>query len=243
MNKSYIIVIITLVILFLLVLTNPDSVVHKAKVKEHILKDTELLSEHNNQSGWDILGATIGLSLVDKLIDTAISVDNYVVFSLTRATWENEEKIIGIGVLGNVFFIKKISEDKSQFAPRSTYQSNKNSKEESRKIKSPHFNPRQRVTTIEGNGDKRTKTFTLEKGSVRIKMNVVCEKDKICRFSLNSHGEELSDAHLTFFSDWNQSFSDHETSKYLDVHYLIDDEYYLKVDAPDNADWNIEISQ
>lgn len=243
MKKSYLFSIITIVILFLLVLTNPDSVVHKAKVKESILKDTELLSDMDNQSGWEVLGTTLGLSLIDKLIDTAIQVDNYVLFSLTRATWDDEDKIIGIGILGNVFFIKKNLYENDLDISRKEYWSNQRENDQNNIEESNPNNSSKLVAKLRGNGSQITDNITLKQGSAGIQFNVFSSHDEYCKVSLLSHGEYLSDASFSFFTDWNNSYSDHETLKKFVVHDLWNGEYYFEVEAPDNSYWNIEVYQ
>ena len=267
MKKSYLFSIITIVILFLLVLTNPDSVVHKAKVKESILKDTELLTDIDNQSGWEILGTTLGLSLVDKLIDTAIQVDNYVLFSLTRATWDDEDKIIGIGIIGNIFFLKDIDEKslKTEGSKRNFKKENSDVKglakkkieqELERGIEQKFFStksdkdvngskslPTKLIKKIRGKGSKETDTIQLPSGDIKVEFDVFCDYDEYCKVSLLSANTNQLMGKTSFFTDWKESYSDHETLEYFNVRGLNNGNYYFEVEAPENAGWSIRIYQ
>ena len=68
----------------------------------------------NSDSGAEQLGSALGLmlggTLLDRMIETMVSTDNYVLFSTTKITWDGKSKLIGIGVFGNVFISDKIDE-------------------------------------------------------------------------------------------------------------------------------------
>lgn len=50
------------------------------------------------------------LGMAGGLIENSISRDNYLVFSITMATWNGESKKIGYGCFGNVYISKGISD-------------------------------------------------------------------------------------------------------------------------------------
>lgn len=117
MKKGYITTLILALILIIAVLTNPSQDLHKEAVKtklnSYMQKSiSERLSESDNEwkQAGQALGMMFGGALIDEFISNAVSIDNYVVFSTTKVTWERETKVIGIGFLGNVFLTSKIDE-------------------------------------------------------------------------------------------------------------------------------------
>jgi hypothetical protein len=115
MKNKHIILIISGVLLIIGVLTNPTQDRHKEAVKNKLnvlmqksIKD----SMKNSDSGAEQIGSALGLMLggaiLDRMIESMVSSDNYVLFSTTKATWEGKTKIIGVGVFGNVFISDEI---------------------------------------------------------------------------------------------------------------------------------------
>lgn len=99
------------------VMTNPNQAVHeealKAKVNSYLQKSmTDELSESNNE--WEQAGQALGFlfggAIIDKVITNVVTVDNYVVFSITKISWGGESRLIGIGIFGNVFLTSKLDE-------------------------------------------------------------------------------------------------------------------------------------
>ena len=56
------------------------------------------------------LGLLMGDTFIDKMTDGFVTRKNYILFSLTNAEFNNENKIIGLGVLGNIFISDKIDD-------------------------------------------------------------------------------------------------------------------------------------
>ena len=52
----------------------------------------------------------IGNFFVDKLIDTSVTRTNFLLFSLTDFAYEGESRVIGFGILGNVFITSKLDD-------------------------------------------------------------------------------------------------------------------------------------
>ncbi|MFC6998028.1 DUF4359 domain-containing protein [Rufibacter roseus] len=104
------------IVLVLFAATNPSIETHKAEVKQMLTQKMNLEeiatetaeSEDTFEQVGNAIGTTLGLAFVDKMIDNAISTDSYVLFSLTKATWEGKEKVIGYGLLGNVFIFDEV---------------------------------------------------------------------------------------------------------------------------------------
>ena len=96
-----------IIIGIVLALTNPDESKHISEANtafKHILNKNLDNSGNSLESG---LGSMIGGALVDNLTEYVVSRRNYVFFSTTIVSILGKEKVIGIGILGNVF----ISED------------------------------------------------------------------------------------------------------------------------------------
>ncbi len=115
MKNKHIILFVTGVLLIIGALTNPTQDRHKEAVKNKLnvlmqksIKD----SMKNSDSGAEQIGSALGLMLggaiLDRMIESMVSSDNYVLFSTTKATWEGKTKIIGVGVFGNVFISDEI---------------------------------------------------------------------------------------------------------------------------------------
>lgn len=110
-----------LIALFLLfataALTNPGTDKHKEEVKTKMNAFyDDKLAENDNEANdqWSqagrSLGVMLGKSMIDKMIDNAITSSNFIVFSTTKVNWEGNTKTIGIGLFGNVFLSKEINE-------------------------------------------------------------------------------------------------------------------------------------
>ena len=102
--------------ILLLVLTNPCIEEHKAAVKTKIMETAggEMIKEAEDKGGFATLGAMLGATFAENLINNLVSRDNYLLFSLTKATFDGESKIIGVGILGNVFITTKTDELKKR---------------------------------------------------------------------------------------------------------------------------------
>lgn len=120
-KKQFYQLFITVVILGL-VFTNPTEENHintvKAKLKTAFKKKMSSQLLENNDDSFATLGNGIGLilgdTIIDNLTDGFISRENYILCSLTKVTYQEQEKIIGFGILGNVFLsdkLEKIYED------------------------------------------------------------------------------------------------------------------------------------
>jgi hypothetical protein len=117
MKKSSFILVIMSLIIIVAVLTNPDQDRHKEVIKDKLLiylqksmKQNQTKTKNEWEEAGQALGIMLGGVLVDGLLNNLMSIDNYVLFSTTKITWEGERKIIGIGALGNVFLTRELDE-------------------------------------------------------------------------------------------------------------------------------------
>jgi hypothetical protein len=94
-------------LLLLAAVTNPPYEIHKLKIKQEAFKQMNrsagLNSGNNFQKAGYSLGSTLGIAVIDKMLDVLVNADSYLFFSLTRINYQGESKIIGIGAFGNVF--------------------------------------------------------------------------------------------------------------------------------------------
>lgn len=104
---GWIFILIFLVIAFF---TNPGPVAHKEEIKSKL--NVYLQREINNTVGdsgdiWSKLGGAvgsyIGKAALDELVDQSVSSDDYLVFSLTKFSFQGETNIIAIGLFGKIF--------------------------------------------------------------------------------------------------------------------------------------------
>lgn len=113
MKTNQIVTIVTVSIFLIALLTNPTLEEHKSKVKEVFIayyQKTLKESEINSENSFAALGTLIGKTMIDNLVEGAITRDNYIFFSITKATNDGKEKTIGYGIFGNVFLDSKIEE-------------------------------------------------------------------------------------------------------------------------------------
>lgn len=100
-------------VFFTLILTNPSLEEHKeaTKLKCNSLIFKQIASE-NSGDLVNKLATTVGTlwggPIVDELIDKTLNRENYLIFSLTKIKWLDENKTIGIGILGNVYLTDKL---------------------------------------------------------------------------------------------------------------------------------------
>ena len=110
-NQTTLFVIVT--ILLIAILTNPSQEEHKEKVIEtyNTYYQNSLEESHvNSENVFASLGSLLSKTLISTMIENAITRENYVVFSLTKITYEGKEKSIGYGVFGTVILSEKIEE-------------------------------------------------------------------------------------------------------------------------------------
>jgi len=117
MKKNYAFTAITGLIILIAVITNPNQDRHKEVIKNKLnsyLQESMKESMKDSGNDWEQAGKAIGVilggAIIDKIVDNLVSTENYVLFSITKITWDGKTKIIGIGALGNVFLTKKLDE-------------------------------------------------------------------------------------------------------------------------------------
>lgn len=95
---------IVLVALFVgLITTCPDKQKHADALKEltSSLLNDEVSTSGND--GWEYLGAMIGNKLIGAVVDNNLYVDNYVLFSIGKMSFDGEENTVSFGIFNHVF--------------------------------------------------------------------------------------------------------------------------------------------
>jgi len=113
MKTKQIVLITVIVILIIAIFTNPNQSAHKEKVKTTITSLYQKQLKENqttSNNGFEALGSLLGTSLIATMVENGVSCDNYILFSITKFTYEGQEKSIGYGLLGNVFLSSKIDD-------------------------------------------------------------------------------------------------------------------------------------
>ncbi|MCK8496064.1 DUF4359 domain-containing protein [Spirosoma sp. RP8] len=110
MTKQQFSTLIALLAIITLVLTNPREEEHKSAVKAklNVFMKKKINEEGKNNQMVQGLGALFGGYVVDQIVNTAISRNNYYIFSTTKFSYSDSSKTIGVGVLGNIFFSSKV---------------------------------------------------------------------------------------------------------------------------------------
>ena len=118
MNKKIIIGASIGLAVLILILTNPNQGSHKDAVKLKFNAFMQKKMDEKNSEGENggisvtgQLGMMFGSSIIDRLVETTVSCDNYLLFSLTTITFDGESKVLGLGILGNVIISDKVDEE------------------------------------------------------------------------------------------------------------------------------------
>ncbi|MBD3581738.1 DUF4359 domain-containing protein [Flavobacterium selenitireducens] len=122
MKSKYLIPAAAAFLLLLAVLTNPGSETHKesvrAELKAYFKQEMSARESTTDENDWAKAGEAFGnifaTALIDRLVDNAVTSENYVLFSLTKVTWEGKEKNVGFGAFGNVWLSSKLRDLKNK---------------------------------------------------------------------------------------------------------------------------------
>ncbi len=111
MKQNQIILIVIGFLMVVLMATNPSTAEHKEAVKEKVSSAFENNNTDVNafQKLGEQLGQTIGMVIIDKMIKR----ENYLLFSLTKSRFldnDEKEKVVGLGILGKVYLSNEFSE-------------------------------------------------------------------------------------------------------------------------------------
>lgn len=97
------------IVAMLAFLTNPNREHHVKAVKGIIV--SHVLSTTVGNANWQskvvkegsILGTPLGTATIRDIADSFVSVDDYVVLSVTRLNNSDQSNVVGVGAFGNVW--------------------------------------------------------------------------------------------------------------------------------------------
>ena len=102
--------ILTIIVLFILAgLTNPTRDQHVTEVKGVIVSNVltksvrHVTSKDQDETPASVFGMTLGTVAIREMVDTFVSVDDYVFLSLTRINHNDESRVVGVGAFGFVW--------------------------------------------------------------------------------------------------------------------------------------------
>jgi hypothetical protein len=110
-------------VVMIAVITNPNEDKHKSAVKSKLVasKISENIADKSSNTGnsdddaverlGTVLGLAFGSSVVEEIVNSLVSTDNYLVFSITKVVLNGKSKTIGFGIFGNVFISDKLDLD------------------------------------------------------------------------------------------------------------------------------------
>jgi hypothetical protein len=113
-------VIIAIVLLGVLAVSNPKLEEHQRAMRFKIEKivDREFGTSSSSSSSSSTLetiasgiGSMLKTSIIDGIVKEYVKRKDYLLFSLTTVEINNEPKIVGIGLLGNVFISEKVDDE------------------------------------------------------------------------------------------------------------------------------------
>ncbi|MFC4739033.1 DUF4359 domain-containing protein [Flavobacterium ponti] len=113
MKNNQIGIIAVVLVLLVAIFTNPSQTEHKEKIKETFTNYYQKSLDENkidSENNFAALGSLLGETLINQIIEKAVTRENYVIFSITKITFKGEKKSIGYGIFGNVFLSKKIED-------------------------------------------------------------------------------------------------------------------------------------
>lgn len=94
------------IILAIMFVTNPSESKHHAKVMQEFVQDRG--ADEFSGDAYSNAGSALGMSLANTIIEKAVQVDNFLLFSTGTLHWDGETRLVTIGAFGNVFFIANI---------------------------------------------------------------------------------------------------------------------------------------
>lgn len=109
MSQGKLLIALGLVILALMILTNPSESKQKEIIKEklHVVLQEKLNQKITNDTDWSqvgkALGSVFGGRLLDAVVDEQVRVDDYLIFSIPKINYNGTDQKIGLAMFGTVF--------------------------------------------------------------------------------------------------------------------------------------------
>jgi len=104
--------IVTIVVLLVLLFTNPSRQDHIEKVRISLKTALNKSIAKKTENGIAIgVGAYFVDGIVDAIIEKSVSIDNFFIFSITHFRYLDKDLIIGYGIFGNVIISKNLQKE------------------------------------------------------------------------------------------------------------------------------------
>lgn len=96
--------VISVALIVTLVLSCPDKKDHVEALNSVVTSylDKKIYTD-KDADGWTKLGQGVASLVMPHVLNSALEVDNYILFSVGKIKYDGEEKTVSIGVLGHVF--------------------------------------------------------------------------------------------------------------------------------------------
>jgi hypothetical protein len=90
-------------ILIALMVTNPSIEDHRQEVLENYDEYAGMVNSNGPTNEWADAAQQIGLALGKTILEKMVTRDNYYIFSISKLSFQDESRMIGVGFLGKVF--------------------------------------------------------------------------------------------------------------------------------------------
>lgn len=94
-------VLLTVLILIMLAVTCPDKSEHQEEIRQKVSEKME--QKMGDADGLSAIGSFFASKIIDVYLDSKLSVDNYVLFSIGKLNYDGEDIRISFGMLHHVF--------------------------------------------------------------------------------------------------------------------------------------------
>lgn len=100
MNKT-VSILLAVVILVMLAVTCPNKSEHQEEIRQKVSERIE--QKLDDADGLSVIGSLFASKVIDVFLDSKLSVDNYVFFSIGKLNYDGEDRSISFGILHHVF--------------------------------------------------------------------------------------------------------------------------------------------
>lgn len=118
------------VVLLLAVLTNPGKEKHKEALQKEMQSQFQVPELPDESAGeWEqagqALGQVLGQAMANQVLDQALSVNNYLLFSTSRTSWNGKESpVLTIGAFGMVHFLGEGDDEEEEVVSEDSEEEN-----------------------------------------------------------------------------------------------------------------------
>lgn len=103
-SRKWWITLILIAVIILFAVTTPDKYAHKEAINTEV-SSAVTSSLVGKVGSWAVLGNIVVSKIVDLTLDSNIDVDNYLVFSLSKAELEGKKRVLSVGALNHVWVL------------------------------------------------------------------------------------------------------------------------------------------